>query len=181
MTLGRPESCFWPQEGSPGRSGGLSTTTFVKRGLPIYWSFGWDEDLAAFLIWSIAALQSGRAAPFAVADLITAISARSARTLKCWRSCWPTVSWRENSMAKIRPASAVRTLRSSLPHYRGEGAGPPRRSGVRQRLSVLALVDAIDSALRSAAEIARRADQLLVVAPKLRTKRCRNDHSSLAG
>lgn len=58
---------------SPSRSGGV-TTTFLKE-LADLLALGWDEDLAAIPDLVDAALQSGRAAPFAVADLITAISA----------------------------------------------------------------------------------------------------------
>jgi hypothetical protein len=72
-------------------------------------------------------------------------------------------------MAKTRAAFAVRTFWPSFPHDRGQGTCSPGNPAFAGALC-LALVDGTEAALRSAAEIARRADQLLAVAPKLRTK-----------
>jgi len=152
---------------SPGRSGGV-TTTFVKE-LADLLELGWDEDLAAIPDLVDAALQSGRAAPLAVADLITAISAvrpdaevlafMLADSVLAQKLKWPKPV---PLLLSERFGPAFRTIG-------GRGRVRPGEPAFATAIC-LALVDATDGALRSAAEIARRADQLLAVAPKLRTK-----------
>ncbi|MFC4227686.1 DUF1403 family protein [Hoeflea alexandrii] len=158
---------FFATKRSPGRSGGV-TTTFVKE-LADLLATGWDEDLAAIPDLVDAALQSGRAAPFAVADLITAISAvrPDAEVLAFMLA--------DNVLAqKLKWPKPVPLLLSERygPAFRTIGGrGRVRPGEVAFATAIcLALVDATQSALRSASEIARRADQLLAVAPKLRTK-----------
>lgn len=56
------------------RRSGTITTLFVKE-LAGMFGLGWDDSLASIADIVDSALQSSRAAPFAVADLITAISA----------------------------------------------------------------------------------------------------------
>ena len=158
---------FLATKRSPGRSGGV-TTTYVKE-LADLLALGWDEDLAVIPDLADAALQSGRAAPFAVADLITAISAvrpdaevlafMLADCVLAQKLKWPKPV---PLLLSERYGPAFRTI---------GGRGRVRAGDVAFATAIcLALVDAINSALRSAAEIARRADQLLAVAPKLRTK-----------
>ncbi|MBV6651651.1 MAG: DUF1403 family protein [Hoeflea sp.] len=158
---------FFATKRSPGRSGGV-TTTFVKE-LADLLATGWDEDLAAIPDLVDAALQSGRAAPFAVADLITAISAvrPDAEVLAFMLA--------DNVLAqKLKWPKPVPLLLSERygPAFRTIGGrGRVRPGEVAFATAIcLALVDATQSALGSASEIARRADQLLAVAPKLRTK-----------
>ena len=152
---------------SPGRSGGV-TTTFVKE-LADLMDLGWDEALAAIPDLVDAALQSGRAAPFAVADLITAISAVRpdaevlafivADSLLAQKLKWPKPV---PLLLSERYGQAFRTI---------GGRGRVRPGEVAFATAIcLALVEATERALRSAGEIARRADQLVAVAPKLRTK-----------
>ena len=158
---------FLATKRSPGRSGGV-TSTFVKE-LADLLALGWDEDLAAVPDLVDAALQSGRAAPFAVADLITAISAvrPDAEVLAFMLA--------DNVLAqKLKWPNPVPLVLSERygPAFRTIGGRGRVRPGEAAfaRAICLALVDATETALRSAAEIARRADQLQSVVPKLRTK-----------
>jgi len=158
---------FLATKRSPGRSGGV-TTTFVKE-LADLLAIGWDEDLATIPDLVDAALQSGRAAPFAAADLIEAICALRpdtevlafmlADSVLAQKLKWPKPV---PLLLSERYGPAFRTIR---------GRGRVRPGEVAFATSIcLALVDATDGALRSAGVIARRADQLLAIAPKLRTK-----------
>ena len=150
-----------------GRTGGVSTA-FVKE-LAELLALGWNEDLAAIPDLVDAALQSGRAAPFAVADLMTAISAVRpdaevlvfllADIVLAQKLKWPTPV---PLLLSERYGPSFRTIG-------GRGRTRPGEPAFAGAIC-LAFVDATESALRSAAEIARRCDQLLAVAPKLRTK-----------
>ena len=127
-----------------------------------------DEPLATSAATAADdALQSGRPAPFAAAELVTTICASrpDAETL-AWALAdvliaeklkWP---FPVPLLIAERFGSAFRTLggrvRSAEPAFAGAVC--------------LALVEGAGAALRAATEIARRADQLLTVAPKLRTK-----------
>ena len=127
-----------------------------------------DEPLATSAATAADdALQSGRPAPFAAAELVTTICASrpDAETL-AWALAdvliaeklkWP---FPVPLLIAERFGSAFRTLggrvRSAEPAFAGAVC--------------LALVEGAGSALRTAGEIARRADQLLAVAPKVRTK-----------
>ncbi|MBX5177306.1 DUF1403 family protein [Rhizobium lentis] len=143
-------------------------TPFVKEVVALL-GMKWDDGLAPTPDMVDSASQSGRAAPFAVADLITAISAVRpdaevmalgladvvlARKLK-----WP------NPVPLLLPerfGPAFRTIGGRGRVRPGEPAYP--------KAICLALVDGIEAALRSAVEIDRRAARLLAVAPKVRTK-----------
>ncbi|PDT48343.1 MULTISPECIES: DUF1403 family protein [Sinorhizobium] len=132
-------------------------------------ALSWDDRLAAALDRVDNALQSGRAVPFAAADLVSAIhAARPDSEPLAWALADALVA----SMLKWplpvpllmgeRYGSAFRTLGGRGRVRPGETAFP--------RAVCLALVEATRSALRSAGEIARRAEKLLATAPKVRTK-----------
>ena len=158
---------FLATKRSPGRSCGV-TMIFVKE-LADLLALGWDEDLAAIPDLVDAALQSGRAVPFVVADLITAISAVR-----------PDAEVLAFMLADIVLAQNLNWPKS-VPFLLSERYGPAFRTiGGRGRVRpgdaafataiCLALVDGIVGTLRSAGEIARRSDQLIAIAPKVRTK-----------
>lgn len=149
------------------RTGGI-TTAFVKE-LAELLALGWDEQLAAIPDLTDAALQSTRAAPFAMAGLITSIVAARpdaevlafllADTLLAQKLKWPKPV---PLLLSERYGPAFRTIG-------GRGRVRPAEPAFAGALC-LALVNAIEAALRSATDIARRADQLLSAAPKLRSK-----------
>jgi hypothetical protein len=116
-----------------------------------------------------SANQSGRAAPFAVADLIAAISAvrPDAEVLALALAgvvLADKLKWSKPVQLLLpeRFGSAFRTIGGRGRVRPGEPAYP--------KAICLALADSIDAALRSAGEIDRRASRLLAVVPKLRTK-----------
>lgn len=149
------------------RNGGL-TTPFLAD-LAEQMGVSWNELLAKSLDQVDAALQSGRAAPFAAADLITAI----------W-SARPDAEILAFALADWLIAQKLSWV-SCVPLLMGQRYGPAFRTpGGRGRLHpgeagfpaavCQALVEATRTALRSAGDIARRADRLAAVAPKIRTK-----------
>ncbi len=150
------------------RRTGTITTSVVKE-LADHFALRWDDDLAAVPDLVDTAIQSGRAAPFAVADLITAISAVRpdaegmalglAEAVLAHRLNWPKPV---SLLLPERFGPAFRTIGGRGRVRPGEPAFP--------KAICLALVDGVEAALRSAVEIDRRAARLLAVAPKVRTK-----------
>jgi hypothetical protein len=150
------------------RRSGTITTPFVKE-LAGLFDIRWDDGLAVIPDLVDSAIQSGCAAPLALADLISAIT--TAR---------PDAEVLALGMADVVLARKLKWPRS-VPLLLPERYGPAfRMTGGRGRVRpgepaypkaiCLALVDGVEAALRSAAEIDRRAARLLATAPKLRTK-----------
>ncbi|MGV1832751.1 DUF1403 family protein [Agrobacterium vitis] len=150
------------------RRSGPVTTSLVKEIADLF-GLRWDDGLASIPNIVDSAVQSGRAAPFAVADLITAISAVR-----------PDAEVLALGLAEVVLADMLKCPKA-VPLLLCERYGPAFRTiGGRGRVQpgeaaypkaiCLALADGIDAALRSAVEIDRRAARLLAVAPKLRTK-----------
>lgn len=148
------------------RRSGTITTPFVKE-LAALLGMKWDDSLASIPDMVDSANQSGRAAPFAVADLITAISAVRpdaevlalglAQLVLANKLNWPKPV---PLLLPERFGPAFRTIGGRV--RPGEPAYP--------KAICLALVDGVEAALRSAVEIDRRAARLLAIAPKVRTK-----------
>ncbi|WP_420360434.1 DUF1403 family protein [Agrobacterium vitis] len=144
------------------------TTSFVKETADLF-GLRLDDGLASIPDIVDSAIQSGRAAPFAVADLITAISAVRpdaealalglAEVVLAQKLKWPKPV---PLLLPLRFGSSFRTIGGRGRVRPGEPAYP--------RAVCLALVDGVDAALRSATEIDRRAARLLAMAPKVRTK-----------
>ncbi|WP_346891162.1 DUF1403 family protein [uncultured Roseibium sp.] len=147
---------------------GTLTTPFLAD-LTDLMGFSWDEQLALSLDHLDAALQSGRAAPFAAADLITAIwSARpDAEVFAFALGDWLIAR-------KLTWERSVPLLMGQRyePAFRTQGRRGPVRPGDAgfERAVCQALVEATRTALRSAGDIARRAERLVTVSPKIRTK-----------
>ena len=149
------------------RSGSVATP--LVREVAELLEMKWDDSLASIPDIVDSANQSGRAAPFAVADLVTAIFAIRpdaeamalglAEAVLAHKLNWPKAV---PLLMPERFGPAFRTIGGRGRVRPGEPAYP--------KAICLALVDGVDAALRSAVEIDRRASRLLAVAPKVRTK-----------
>lgn len=170
-----------PADGDPGPAGKLFLATrllarrsqipgtpFVKD-LATLCSIRLDDDLASVTDLIDTAIQPGRAAPLAVAEMISAIT-----TLR------PDAEVLALGLADVVLALKLKWPRP-VPLLLPERFGPAFRTiGGRGRVGpgepaytkaiCLAVVDGVEAALRTAAEIDRRAARLLAVAPKVRTK-----------
>ncbi|MGF9566823.1 DUF1403 family protein [Neorhizobium sp. BT27B] len=170
-----------PADGNPGPAGKLFLATrmlarqtampgtaFVSELVELL-SIRWDMKLSSIVDLTDAATQSGRAAPLAIADLISAIMALRpdaevlaltladivlARKLK-WARPVPL-------LLPVRFGSAFRTIGGRGRVRPGEPAYP--------KAICLALVSSVEAALQSAADIDRRAARLMAAVPKVRTK-----------
>lgn len=143
-------------------------TPFVKE-LATLLSIRWDDDLASITDLVDTAIQSGRAAPLAAADLISAIA-----TLRSDAEALALVLADVVFSRKLKWPKPVPLLLSERygPAFRTIGGRGRVRPGepAYPKAICLALVEGVEAALRSAAEIDRRAARLSAVAPKLRTK-----------
>jgi hypothetical protein len=150
------------------RRSGPVTTSFVKEVADLF-GLRWDDHLASVADLVDIATQSGRAAPLALADLISAITTVRpdaevlalglAEMVLTHKLKWPKPV---PLLLPERYGPAFRTLGGRGRVRPGEPAYP--------KAVCLALVDGVDAALRWATEIDRRAARLLAVVPKLRTK-----------
>lgn len=144
-------------------------TTVRLRELAELLTLKWDPTLADVPGLIDEALQSGRAAPFLVAQLVRIVcAARPDAEALAWGLADAALA---QLLGWSHPVPMLMAERSGVGFRKGEGRGRirPEDEGF-DRAVCLALVSGVGTALRRAGDIGRRADQLLAVAPKLRTK-----------
>ncbi|NEK18152.1 DUF1403 family protein [Rhizobium leguminosarum] len=150
------------------RRSGTITTPFVEE-LAELLGVRWHDSLASIPDMADSANQSGRAAPFAVADLITAISAVRPDAEVLALGLAEVVLAHKLKWPKPVPLLLPERFGVSFRTIGGRGRVRPGEPAYPKAIC-LALVDGVEAALRSATEIDRRAGRLMAVAPKLRTK-----------
>ncbi|WP_226951491.1 DUF1403 family protein [Rhizobium terrae] len=150
------------------RRSGTITTPFIKEFAGLL-GIRWDEGLASITDIVDSATQSGRAAPFAVADLITAISAVRPDAEVLALGLADVVLAQKLKWPKPMPLLLPERFGPAFRTIGGRGRVRPGELAYPKAIC-LALVDGVDAALRSAVDIDRRATRLLAVAPKVRTK-----------
>jgi hypothetical protein len=130
----------------------------------------WDEALAAATTTaSDDARQSGRSTPFAATGMVTTIcAARPDAEPLAWALADVLIAEKLKWPFPV-PLLMAERFGPAFSTIGGRGRVGPGESAFAGVLC-LALVDAIESALRSAAQIAHGAEQLMAVALKLRTK-----------
>jgi hypothetical protein len=150
------------------RRSGTVTTSFVKE-LAALLGMKWGHDLASVPDIIDTAIQSGRAAPLAIAELVSAITTiRPDAEAMALGLAEAVLAHKLNWLKPVplllpeRFGQAFRTIGGRGRVQPGEPAYP--------RAICRALVDSVEAGLRSAVEIDRRAARLLAVAPKVRTK-----------
>ena len=150
------------------RRSGTITTPFLKEVGDLL-GIRWDDSLASIPDIVDSANQSGRAAPFAVADLITAISAVRPDAEVVALGLADVVLAHKLNWPKPVPLLLPERFGPAFRTIGGRGRVRPGEPSYSKAIC-LALVDGVEAALRSAVEIDRRAARLLTVAPKVRTK-----------
>ncbi|TBC25611.1 DUF1403 family protein (plasmid) [Rhizobium ruizarguesonis] len=144
-------------------------TTSLVTELAMLLEIKWDGSLASIPDMVDSANQSRRAAPFAAADLITAISAvRPDAEVLALAMAEAVLAHRLNWSRPV-PLLLPERFGSGFRTIGGRGRVRPGEPAYPKAIC-LALADGVEAALRSAAEINRRAARLLAVAPKVRTK-----------
>ena len=170
-----------PADGDPGPAGKLFLATrmlarrtampgtaFVRELVELL-SIRWDTELSSIADLADVAIQSGRAAPIAIADLVSAIMALRPDAEVLALALADIVLAQKLRWARpvplllpVRFGSAVRTIGGRGRVRPGEPAYP--------KAICLALVSSVEAALQSAADIDRRAARLMAAVPKVRTK-----------
>ena len=150
------------------RRSGTVTSPLVKE-LADLFALRRDDGLAAIPDLVDTAVQSGRAAPFAVADLITAIFAVRPDAEVLALGLADAVMAQKLNWSKPVPLLLPERFGPAFHTLGGRGRVRPGEPAYPKAIC-LAFVGGVDAALRSAVDIDRRAARLLAVAPKVRTK-----------
>jgi hypothetical protein len=150
------------------RRSGFITTAFVQE-LADLFALRWDDGLASIPDQIDTAIQSGRAAPFGVADLIAAISVVHPDAEVLALGLADVVLAQKLKWSKPVPLLLAQRYGPAFRTIGGRGRVRPGEPAYPKAIC-LALAGGVEAALRSAVEIDRRADRLLAVVPKLRTK-----------
>ncbi|WP_064713568.1 DUF1403 family protein [Rhizobium bangladeshense] len=150
------------------RHSGTITTPFVKEFCALS-GIRWDDTLASVQDLVDTAIQSEHAAPFALAELISAIATARPDAEVLAMGLADVVLAQKLKWPKAVPLLLPERYGTAFRMTGGRGRIRPGEPAYPKAIC-LALVDGVEAALRSAVEIDRRARRLLAVTPKVRTK-----------